>query len=303
MKILITGVSGLLGSEVYSRLTASGKHEVFGLSRRRPDFVARENHISADISDFQDVYSKITGINPDIVINTAAISNVDECERSGVVAYRINALGARNVAEAARRFDAYLIHISTDYVFGGATAPGKEGYREFDEPSPVNEYGKSKLWGEYFVSRSGAANSIIRTSWLFGPSGANFVATAASEGKVMAATDMTSSPTYSFDLVEALSRLAESAETGMRLTGIYHLTNSGCASRYDIAEFVAETLGLPKQRIQKVLRADLKLAATRPAFSAMDNFLWRAEGFRPLRPWQEAVKEYLINNQHIHGRG
>jgi dTDP-4-dehydrorhamnose reductase len=253
-------------------------------------------HIAADIGDFPTVYSKITAVNPDVIVHTAAMTGVDDCQRNPQAAYRINALGARNVAEAARRFDAYLISISTDYVFGATPPESPDGYDEMETPSPSNEYGKSKLWGEYLTRTSGAKHCIVRTSWVFGSRRANYVSAAADAGRdVFAAADMTACPTYATDLAEAVRTLAESSAAGPARTGVFHLTNQGAASRYEIAIFVAETLGLPVKRVKKTTIAALGLPAVRPSYSALKNRLWPAEGFKPLRPWREAVADYLAD--------
>jgi len=306
MRIIITGISGLLGSELYRAFSDDkNKYDLRGVSRRRPPYLAPEKHIPADIADYEDVFQKITRLNPEVIINTAALSNVDECERNPDEAYRINALGARNMALAARRFDSYLVHISTDYVFGGKPPQSPDGYSEYEEPSPMSQYGRTKLWGEYMIRESGAAFSIIRTSWIFGSARSNYI-TQFADGKniIPACEDMVSSPTYAPDLAGAIKELVESSlsrrtECHLRRNGIYHITNSGYASRYEIGVFVAKTLkntSSPDEKIRKVRLADLKeMVARRPNFSALKNILWKLDGFRTLRKWQEAVKEFILN--------
>lgn len=297
MKILVTGVSGLLGSEIYSRVGAKKNAEIFGLSRKRPETMDPDFHIAADIGDFPTVYAKIAAVNPDVIVHTAAMTGVDDCQRNPDAAYRINALGARNVAEAARRFDAYLVSISTDYVFGARPPGNPGGYDEMERPSPVNEYGKSKLWGEYLTRTSGAKHCIVRTSWVFGSRRANYVSAAASAGReVFAAADMSACPTYTVDLAKAIRLLVDSAESGAARTGVYHLTNQGAASRYEVALFVAKTLGLPVKRVKKISVTALGLPAARPACSSLKSRLWQAEGFKPPRPWREAVADYLASD-------
>ncbi len=225
------------------------------------------------------------------------MSNVDECEKNIDEAFRINAIGSRNIAAAAQRFDAAVIYISTDYVFDGANPP-LSGYREMDTLNPINVYGKSKLWGEYYISRLLNKYYIIRTSWLFGKGRDNFISAAASGNDLRAADDMVSSPTYVKDLAFSIRQLLEmplSLDTGHY--GIFHITNSGHSSRYEIASYVAKLMNISKDKIKKVKINDLNLAAARPNFSAMDNFVWRLSGFKPLRTWQEAVKDYLTEIQ------
>lgn len=322
MKILITGISGLLGAELAKTLCKN--HEVAGLTKSSAFQYENIHNYNADICDRGAIYILITKINPDLVVHTAAISDVDKCEKEPELAYRVNALGTRNIALACQRFDTILLYISTDYAFSGAdknrvsnpnpypgTAeqsaafPGsgfgmsscnihpQYGYTELDPVEPVNIYAKSKLWGEWYVRHLLNRFFIVRTAWLFGQSKMNYVSRAVDslkQGKpVKAATDMVSSPTYVKDLSYGISELIE-----CNSYGLYHLTNTGVVSRYEIANRVADIMKADKSLIHKVTRADLGLAAARPSFSALDNYAWRLEGFEPLRPWQEAVEEFII---------
>ena len=287
MKILITGITGLLGQELAKVLSI--KHEVIGLSLKEslPGFEV----LNVDITDNEAVYRAISKINPDLVIHTAAKANVDKCEQDNNDAFKVNACGTRNVAVACQRFDTVLAYISTDYVFSGTNNP-KDGYTEFDITDPVGVYAKSKAVGEYFVQNLLNKYFIIRTSWLFGASKANFISNIAdsvkNNKKTTQVTDMVSSPTDVVDLSQAVSELIDT-----NLYGIYHITNSGYASRYDIALKIAEILGLPDSLIDKSVLKDLKLIAPRPKFSALNNFTWNLNGFKRLRSWQDAVKDFL----------
>ncbi len=215
MKILITGISGMLGLDLWEEFSDDSDLELFGLDLHKPEFLPKENHIQCDISDFEDTYRKVTKINPDLIIHTAVMSDVDECEKNQSAAFKINALGTRNLAIAAQRFDSVILYISTDYVFGGSppTIPltrdgGRQNeYREYDETSPINAYGLSKLWGEFYVRDLCNKFYIIRTSWLFGKKKENFISTAAVGKGVMAAEDMVGSPTYTKDLSQAIKVL------------------------------------------------------------------------------------------------
>ncbi|MHB9156268.1 MAG: dTDP-4-dehydrorhamnose reductase [Endomicrobiales bacterium] len=289
MKILVTGITGLLGSALAESLETN--HEVIGLSQTSslPGFETRQ----VDISDYDALYRTVTRVNPDMVIHAAVFSNVDECETDPERAFRVNSLGTRNVALACQRFDAALMYFSTDYVFSGIGAPAG-GYKEFDGTGPSSAYAKSKLYGEWYVRHLLNKFYIIRTAWLFGPRRANFVtgiAEALARGReVIAVADMVSSPTYVADLAEAASRLVDSPRYG-----IYHLTNGGFASRYEIARSIAGMMKKPADTIRKLTQKQLKLKAPRPVFSGLDNFVWKTEGFAPLRPWQDAVKEFLCS--------
>lgn len=290
MKILITGITGQLGTALAE--TLSGEHEIIGLSR---DSISPfHTTINADLCDWKAVYDAITRANPDLVVHAAAESNVDACERAPDTAYRVNALGTRAVAAACQRFDAALLYISTDYVFSGYNAPAA-GYTEWDVPAPINAYGRSKWQGEEFVRALLNRYYIVRTSWLFGRRRANFVtqiAGALSSGAPYAAAeDMAGAPTLVSDVASAVGELVTTP-----LYGTYHLSNAGFASRYEIAGFIADRLGVPRAGITKCALKDLRLPAPRPVFSGLRNYLWELSGFTPLRPWQDAVAEFVERN-------
>lgn len=293
MKILITGISGLLAADLWKTLNQP-EFETYGLSRKKPGFIPGEKWLNCDITDFAETYQKVTKLNPDIIIHTAAASNVDDCEQNPEVAFRVNSLGTRNLAIASQRFDSTLIYISTDYVFDGKEVP-KNGYREFDRPSPVNIYGLSKLWGEYYVQKLLNKFCIIRTSWLFGDFRKNYItAMLDSQNEILATDEMVSSPTFTKDLAQAIkSFITHRSSLITTLYGIYHLTNGGFASRYEIAEYVAKISGIPQKNIKKIKLSELNLAAQRPPCSVMENYVWKLDGHKPLRPWQDAVKEFI----------
>lgn len=293
MKILITGTSGLLGSALMRSL--QDNHEVVGLSRSQSAY--GHKIITSDITDQKALYQAVTRVNPDIVIHSAAQSNVDECERDPDSAYKINAIGTRNVALACQRFDATLAYISTDYVFSGNDYP-KDGYTEFDKVNPLSAYGKSKLEGEQFVRHLLNKFYIIRTSWLFGSERSNLILQTAQSlqaGKdVKSVSDMVSCPTYVNDAAEAIGSMIESSAYGT-----YHITNSGFASRFEIGQFISELMNCPQKHILKLSQKDLNLPALRPKFSAMNNYAWKLSGFAPLRNWKDAVKEFLKEQKYI----
>jgi dTDP-4-dehydrorhamnose reductase len=293
MKILITGINGLLGTELSGLLEK--KYDISGIDIAGSSG-AHEAH-NIDLTDFRATYSGITKINPDLVIHTAALSNVDQCETVPDLAYRMNALATRNVALACQRFDSIMLYVSTDYVFSGSEHPSN-GYTEFDAVNPVSVYGNSKYAGEIFVRNLLNRYYIARTSWLFGVKRANFVtqiAEALIGGKpVKTVSDMTSSPTNVKDLSEAIAFLIET-----NISGTYHVTNSGFASRYQIGVEIAKMMNLNPDNIVKIEQSQLKLPAKRPEFSAMRNYAWELNGFQPLRTWQESIKEFLKDKQYI----
>ena len=293
MKVLITGISGLLGQEI-SRAIASG-HDIIGLTQSSAGL--GKTHFNVDISDQEAVYSTISKINPDIIIHSAALSNVDECETNPDKAMRVNALGTRNIALACQRFDTALVYISTDYAFSG-TERNEKGFTEFDPIRPVSVYAQSKMHGEWFVQHLLNKFAIVRVSWLFGASRPNYVTQMAdallNKKEIIAVTDMVSAPTYVKDLAEALGQLIEKPSFG-----IYHLTNSGFASRYELAHTIADMMGAPKHFIKKSTLSELKLKAQRPHFSGLRNYLWELENRQPLRPWQDAVREFLATRNYL----
>jgi len=294
MKILITGINGMLGTALNDAL--KDKHELFGLDIVNSDGAGNFN---VDLTDFDATRKSIIKINPDIVIHTAALTDVDKCETDPDLAYKLNSVATRNVAVSCQRFDAALLYISTDYVFSDAPSKvHKDGYTEFDEVCPVSVYARSKYEGERYVKSLLNKYYIVRTSWLYGSKRKNFVtqiAEALKNGKpANMAEDMVSSPTYANDLAEAITKLVESEKYGL-----YHVTNSGLASRYEIALEISKMLGMPMSNVKKVKLKELNLPAVRPSFSAMKNYVWQLSGFEPIRPWQEAVKEFLQENKYF----
>jgi len=291
MKIIITGVTGLLGNQLAKTLI--NDHSVIGMSKSNISPICKT--INVDITDATETYNAITKENPDIVIHCAALSNVDECERNPQEAYKINALGTRNIALSCQRFDAKLLYISTDYVFTNPV-PIMGGFSEFDQTNPCNIYAKSKLAGENYVKELLNKFWIVRPSWLFGIGKANFVTQILStiqDGKpYKAATDMISSPTSVFELSEAISELIKTD-----LFGTYHISNSGFTSRYDIALFITKLLKVPQNTITKTTIKELSLPAPRPNFSGLNNLVWSLEGFNKLSTWQDAIENFVFENR------
>jgi dTDP-4-dehydrorhamnose reductase len=250
-----------------------------------------------DLCDFDSTYKMITKLNPDIVIHCAAQSNVDECERNPKMAYMMNAIAARNVAIACQKFDSAMVYISTDYVFSGKNGP-QNGYTEFDEPNPAGMYSITKLEGEKLVKEFLSKYYIIRTAWLYGHQRTNFVTQIAesltNSKPTKQVEDMISSPTNVKDLANSVSFLIK---TGC--FGTYHITNTGWDSRYNVACYIADLLGTPRTLVQKCKLADLNLKSPRPAFSGLNHFVWELNGYKPLRNWKDAVKEFLTEKDFI----
>lgn len=287
MKIAITGTSGLIGYDVWDVLKE--KHELWGVGRKKPDFVPLAQWRTMDIVDSALTAKITTQINPDCVIHCAAVSNPDVCETDPLTAYKANALGTRNLALACQKFDAELVYLSSDQVFNGKK---NSPYTELDKPDPVNHYGVSKLWGEEFVRSLLRRFYIVRTALVFGGSRPTFVdrvARAAISGEeIIAATDIVNSPTYSRDLADSISFLIEK-----HIYGTYHLVNEGFCTRFDLSRFIAQSLGKKLNFIKKGSRKKLNLKAKRPGFTPMENFVWNLNEFPKMRSWEDAVVSFL----------
>ncbi len=264
MRVLVTGAGGQLGHDVVAACAAAG------------DEVAAADHATLDVTDRDAVLGAVLSTRPDAVVHCAAWTAVDACEDDVERAFTHNALAVRWVAEAARRADAHLVHLSTDYVFDGdQLAP----YREWDEPAPRSAYGRSKLAGEREALAGVPGATVVRTSWVCGAHGANMVKTVlrlAAEQPVLAfVDDQRGHPTFTADLAPLLRRLALD-----RRPGVYHATNQGAVSWYEFAGAVLVAAGQDPSRVQPIATADLQPArpAPRPANSVLDNAALRAAG-------------------------
>ncbi len=287
-KVLVTGANGQLGTDLCKVLQ---HFELIPLT-----------HKEIEIADINSVKYAFCKHKPDIIINTAAYVRVDDCETEQDKSFLINALGARNVAVAAQELGAKLIHISTDYVFGGESEPCATPYTEFDTPIPLNTYGKSKLAGENLVRHLCQKHFIIRTSGLFGIAGAsgkggNFVETmlrlAQERNELRVIDDQISSPTYTKDLARKIAQLI-----GTEYYGIFHVTNKGSCSWYEFAKEMLKLADL-KIRLIPITSDEYPQKARRPRFSVLDNYHLRLLGMDNMRTWQEALKDYMISKGHI----
>ncbi|MDO8733620.1 MAG: dTDP-4-dehydrorhamnose reductase [Elusimicrobiota bacterium] len=283
MKILITGC-GMLG---YDLCRVLENEELFCLDINEPTFQVPNFQI-CDITDFEKTYKTITKINPEIVIHTAAWTDVDGAEKNPGDAYRLNVIGTRNVALSCQRFDASMIYISSDYIFDGEK---KEPYIEFDKANPLSVYGKSKYYGEIIVQQLVNKFFIVRSSWLYGVNGKNFVKTilnlAKEKKELKIVNDQVGCPTYTKDLASAIKVLLS---TG--LYGIYHVTNSESCSWYDFAKQIIKLSGSSCE-VLPTTSEKLNRPAIRPKNSVLKNFMWELNGFKPLENWRQALKNYL----------
>ena len=277
MKILITGSNGLLGHELTSILK---DHTLILLS-----------HSQLDISDSESVNKQIDSASPDIVINSAAYTQVDACESNYDLAYSSNALGPKNLAIKCKELDIPLIHISTDYVFEGNE---KENLplKENDKLGPKTVYGKTKLEGEKLVQENCDKYFILRTAWLYGE-GKNFVKTMLNLSKknkeLKVVNDQIGSPTYAKDLAKAIKEIIDKKSDKY---GIYHVTNKGEVSWYEFAKKIFEIKKI-EIKINPVTSDEFPRPAPRPHYSVLNNQKWIDAGFTPLRNYEESLKEYL----------
>ena len=297
MRIIITGAAGMLGADLVNVL--KDKHELHGVDIRELTYkLPLTTYHLLDITDAQQTYNVITKINPDLVIHTAAYTDVDGCEEKPDIAYMVNGIGTRNIALACQRFDAALMYISTDYVFDGEK---EKPYLEHDKPNPQSIYAKSKYWGENFTQHLLNKFYIVRTSGLFGKNGKNFVKTilnlAQEKKEIKIVKDQITSPTYTKDLAEGISRLispvtSQNQEAISHLYGIWHITNSGFCSWYDFAKEILRITS-NKLEITSISSKDLKRPAKRPKYSVLNNYCWQLQGWKLLREWKDALRDYL----------
>jgi dTDP-4-dehydrorhamnose reductase len=251
------------------------------------DTVAAD-HASLPVEHRSVVLDAVERVRPDVIVHAAAYTAVDQCEADPDRAFRINALGTRNVAEAARRSGAHLLYVSTDYVFDG-TSP--RPYLEWDEPHPRSVYGRSKLAGEHECP-DGA--TIVRTSWVCGVHGSNVVKTAlrlaGGEGPLRFVDDQHGSPTFSADLAAAVVTLATD-----RVPGIFHVTNRGATTWFGFVRAVLALAGHDPARVEAVTTGELQppRPAPRPAHSVLDNAALRLAGYPDLPDWQDGLARLL----------
>lgn len=278
-KVLITGANGQLGKELVELFTEKG-FEVYGFGRDK-----------MDITNQVQVQEIIGAVKPDIVIHSAAHTQVDLAESEPDQAFLINAYGTRNVTVAAEAVGAKLVYVSTDYVFDGTN---DEPYNEFSPTSPLGVYGKSKLAGEQFVRDLHSKFFIVRTSWVYGKHGANFVKTMLKLGKerkeLSVVADQRGCPTYTLDLANAILELVDTQKYG-----VYHVSNSGSCSWYEFAKEIFEISEM-KVQVNPCTTADFPRPAARPANSVFEHMSIKLNNFSSIRHWREALNSFFKNN-------
>ena len=278
MKFLITGSNGQLARE-FIRVLAAANHEVIAPSEER-----------LDISDPHSIHEAISENKPEVIVNCAAYNLVDKAEEDFDAACSVNAKGVRNLAIASKKYNALLVHFSTDYVFDGSK---EDFYTEEDTPNPINNYGKSKLLGERFVTEETDDFLLLRLSWVFGEGKQNFFYNLlkwAEKSRVLKVVcNEISVPTFTEDIAE-VAMLA--VANGLR--GIFHLTNGGYATRYEVARYFFEKLEVDKL-ILPVSSDYFLTAAKRPPFSAMSNRRISEALSLRIPEWKNGVDRFIEN--------
>lgn len=281
MKAVVIGAGGQLGSDLVS---AFGQDAV-GLDR-----------CQVQVESIETLRNSLAGIRPDIIINTAAYHNVGLCEQDPDRAFSVNTIGARNVAVVGEELGARVVYISTDYVFSGTKG---SAYNEFDRTGPVNTYGLSKLKGEEYTGKLSRRHFIIRVSGLIGrrgssSKGGNFIdkilAAAREKPVLTVVADQFFSPTFTKDAAKKIMELVKTD-----LYGTYHITNSGWCSWFQLAEQALKLAGVNTE-IEPVLSSSYGEGVRRPAFSALENYHLKLQGFELLRDWEEALFDYMKEN-------
>lgn len=295
-RVLITGCKGQLGTEIQKQLRL-GYSEIGSIpeSLKHAEIVPIDLD-TLDLSKLSEVKEYVRNVNPDIIINCAAFTNVDGCETNHDTAFQANALGPRNLALAAEECGAKLVHVSTDYVFDGKDN-GQVPRDESDRPNPISAYGSTKLAGEEFVRAFCSRYFIVRTAWLYSYYGKNFVKTivtaAKKTGALEVVNDQCGNPTNAADLAHELLQLADTAEYGL-----YHCTGEGICSWYDFASEIVKDAGIDAT-VAPISTEGYKQkhpqSADRPAWSALDNRMLRCTIGNEMRDWRTALEEFFRN--------
>jgi len=277
MKVILLGANGQLGKEFGNFLSEKEDVELYSFS-----------HNELDILDLQKLVNKFQEISPNVVINCAAYTKVDQAEKEQDLAYQVNAIGAKNVSYASFKVNAKVIYFSTDYVFDGMKG---EPYNEFDKPNPISVYGKSKLFGETYTKEHNPNHLILRISWLYGISGSNFVKTiirlAKEKGELRVVNDQFGSPTYTLDVARQTWQLIQEDSVGL-----YHSANIGQTTWFEFAKRIVEKLDL-NSKVVPIKTEEFPALAKRPKFSVLENYLFELENKNIMRKWEEAFDDFV----------
>jgi dTDP-4-dehydrorhamnose reductase len=278
----VIGANGQLGSDLVAAMSKA-EHKVVELT-----------HDIFDVTDAVRVYDALNSIRPDFVVNTAAMHNVEACEADPAQAFMVNGIGARNVAQACQKLNAYLVHISTDYVFSGEK---NTPYVETDVAHPLNVYGNTKLSGENFVLAESPFGAVIRVSGVYGQhpcrakKGINFVQLmiklSAERDEVRVVDDEILTPTFAEDISMQILKMTEA-----RPAGLFHATAQGACSWYEFAARIFERFGR-SHKLYKARPGEFPAKVRRPCYSVLDNAALRSRGLDIMPPWQECLDRYL----------
>ena len=284
MKIAVIGGNGQLGTDVMSAFASNG------------DEVSSLTHADIEISDLSSVSRALEDIQPQVIVNTAAMHHVENCEREPEKAFAVNALGPRNLAIVARDLGAVLMQVSTDYVFDGSKG---SPYIEEDNPLPLNAYGITKLAGEHFVRAMAAKHFVIRTSGLYGKNpcrakgGLNFIELmlklAKERGEVRVVDSEMVTPTSTAELAQQMVQLSHSD-----CYGLYHATAEGSCSWHEFAREIFAITDTPV-RLKVAAPNEFPAKVARPKYSVLENRALKSRGLNAFKPWQDALHKYLGN--------
>lgn len=276
-RILVVGAKGMLGRDLMEVLRSSPNDEVVGWDIEEIDIQGEET------------VTKIEKLQPEIVVHIAAVTDVDGCELNGEKAFSVNGEGTKHIALAASKCHAKMVYLSTDYVFDGEK---REPYVESDSPRPLNVYGRSKLKGEEHVQSLLKDFLIIRSQWLYGPFGKNFVSAILQQAKersvLSIVDDQTGSPTYTADLTKVISKLIQ-----LNARGIFHAANSGFCTWFTFGRAILEASGINWVKVTPISSRELGRRAARPSYSVLGcRKLTEVTGLT-MRPWGTALEDYL----------
>ncbi|MGH9738293.1 MAG: dTDP-4-dehydrorhamnose reductase [Candidatus Acidiferrales bacterium] len=286
MKIAVIGANGQLGHDAVSAFAATG------------DEVCPLTHAQIELLDLGSVQEVMKKEQPDLVVNTAAMHHVENCEREPEKAFAVNGVGARNLALVAREIGATVMHVSTDYVFDGAKL---KPYEESDAPRPLNVYGNTKLAGEYFVRSTIEKHFVIRTSAIYGKhpcrakGGLNFIELmlklARERGAVRVVDNEFVSPTPTAEIAREMVELSRSDHYGL-----YHATAEGSCSWYEFARAIFD-LAKVNVKLEAAGPNEFPAKVARPLYSVLENRALKCHGLNVFRPWQEGLRDYLLTAQ------
>lgn len=279
---LVTGAGGMLGRDVLAALAAAAETDVRGLTR-----------VELDVTDADAVAQAVEGC--DVVVNAAAYTAVDAAQEDEAGALAVNGHAVQHLADACARHGARLLHVSTDYVFAG---DAREPYPEDASVGPRSAYGRTKLAGERAVLATlPDAGYVVRTAWLYGEHGPNFVRTmvnaSAKRDTVEVVTDQRGQPTWSADVADRLVTLGRRALVDAAQPGVYHATNAGATTWFGLTQAVFAELGLDTDRVRPTTSAAFVRPAPRPSYSVLGHDRWAAAGLAPMRDWRAALTEAM----------